>query len=176
MAGKNEQKNSLTSKTEYPTMQDKVGEKKMDASATRIVKRLFDIERNIRELQREANALKKALEVAGVKPEYKTTLEMLDDNESTYAEYQPFEHSTLVDACRRILADHPGKKLTKSQIEYYAVRGGYKFSTNDSKNSVDITLRRLVADGYCEVERVRGIQGNSYWIAEGNVEAAKKQV
>ena len=155
-------------------MQENVGGKKMDASATRIVKRLFDIERNIRELQREANALKKALEVAGVKPEQKDWADMLDDQESTYAQYQPFEHSTLVDACKRILADHLGKRLTKSQIEYYAMRGGYKFSTTDSKNSVDITLRRLVADGYCEVDRVRGSQGNTYWIAEKEAETAKQ--
>jgi hypothetical protein len=31
-------------------MQESVGGKKMDASATRIVKRLFEFERNIREL------------------------------------------------------------------------------------------------------------------------------
>jgi hypothetical protein len=77
---------------------------------------------------------------------------------------RPFEDMTLVDACRKILADFPGTALTKSQVEDYALQGGYKFTTQDTKNSVSGTLRRLAAEGVCQVTRVKGPHGNKYYI------------
>jgi hypothetical protein len=58
--------------------------------------------------------------------------------------------------------NHPADYLTKTQVEYLAKRGGYKFSTADSKNSVAVTLRRLATEGKIEAQRIRGAAGNKY--------------
>lgn len=160
--GKNK-KERLTSTTQYRTVYAvarMVGT--MDAAVKKMIDKLRDLQGDIARLQRQADSLREALELIGIKPTTGFFDEAMDQK---YEKSLPFKNATLVDACKRILTDHEGKYLTKGEVEYLAVMGGYEFSTNDRKNSVDVTLRRLVKNGSCEVERMLGPEGNKYrWI------------
>jgi hypothetical protein len=96
------------------------------------------------------------------------------DHEHEYRTFLPFANLSLPEGCEKILRDYKGEKLSKSHIEYLLARGGYRFDAKDSKNSVDVTLRRLAADRKCEADRVRGMRGNRYWIqaAEPEMESS----
>ena len=137
----------------------------MDATTKQMLDRLSELERKIGMLNSQANSIRTALELVGVRPSDDNPLD--ESVDSRYAATVPFYQTTLVEACKRILMDYKGKWLSKTQIEYLAAMGGYQFSTDDSKNSVDVTLRRLTERGFCEVQRNRGPQGNTYrWIEE----------
>ncbi|MGA2876101.1 MAG: hypothetical protein ABSE82_11260 [Nitrososphaerales archaeon] len=135
---------------------------KMDATVKKIVEKYQDIQRQIRVLTREAESIKQTLALIGYRPEYLANLfgdGILNEDEK-YAETLPFKHSSLVDACKQVLKDHPLNWLSKTQVEYLVTMGGYEFATENSKNSVDVTLRRLGSDGLCQVEN--NPQGNKY--------------
>jgi hypothetical protein len=132
----------------------------MDATAKKLIEKMADIQRQIGELRRQSYALSTALEAIGMRVEDDDPF--CDPSDAEYAQNRPFAHTTLVAACKRILRDHRGKTLTKTQVEYLAAIGGYQFETDDSKNSVDVTLRRLADVGFCEVDRQKGPEGNKY--------------
>lgn len=134
----------------------------VDATTQKLLARLQELEREKWRLSRDINAIQTALRLAGVRPDGDGDRTKVEHHETDYVVKQPFAEITLVDACKKILRDYRGHWLTKSQLEYLVVRGGYKFSTDDSKNSVDVTMRRLAAEGFCEAERVRGSRGNKY--------------
>ncbi len=136
--------------------------KEMDATAKKLADAMADTQRQIAALQRKANALSAALEEIGLRIEDADPFSLPSD--AQYADDRPFVHSSLVAACKRILRDHKGRSLNKSQVEYLAAIGGYPFATEDSKNSVDVTLRRLAESGFCEVEKAR--EGNKYFCRE----------
>jgi hypothetical protein len=142
----------------------------LDATTKKLLGKLLefeqqikDIERQaeseIKELQHQADSIKASLRLVGIKPESRWED---DEAETEYALKQPFANLSLVDTCKRILDDFPDYLLTKSEVEYLAGRGGYKFSAKDSANSVDVTLRRLAQDGLCYVQKSRGPKGNTY--------------
>lgn len=136
------------------------GKHNVDATARKLVQRMQELERQRWHIDRELQSIRTALSVAGIKPGKHKGL--TDTQEATYVSKQPFASLTLRECCEMILKDHRGEWLSKSEIEYLIVRGGYKFSTGASKNSVGVTLQRMKDDSICEVERARGAQGNRY--------------
>jgi hypothetical protein len=133
----------------------------MDATAKKLVEMLAGLQRQIADLQRQANAVSSVLESLGLRLED----DPRNPSDARYAEDRTFAATSLVDACKRILADQAGKYFTKGQVEYLAAIGGYPFATGDQKNSVAVTLRRLADQGFCEVERAGGHTGNRYrWV------------
>ena len=152
-------KNVLTCTTQTRTISD------MDATAQQLLEKLTELERQAESINQKIYSIKTALELIGIRPEDRTPFD--EGMDSAYARMLPFLNTSLVEACKRVLMDHKRQALTKSQIEYFAGVGGYRFATDDSKNSVDVTLRRLVAQGCCAVDRNRGPHGNRYiWISE----------
>jgi hypothetical protein len=134
----------------------------MDVAIKRIAEKYAEIQRQIRVLTREAESIKQTMALIGYRPEYLSEVFADSDpsQDEQYAEKLPFKHTTLVKACKQILVDHKFQWLTKNQVEYLASMGGYEFSTDNPKNSVDVTLRRLASHGFCEVEN--NLQGNKY--------------
>jgi hypothetical protein len=147
----------------------------VDATARRLVQRLDELAEQQSRINRERQAIVTALEVAGVKPDdgmFKG-MGLPGMKESRYMSNGTFANKSLPVACEIVLKDHKDQWLSKTEIEYLIVRGRYKFATSNSKNSVGITLRRMAEEGLCEVQRVRGQQGNRYrWPSEA---AAKKK-
>lgn len=145
----------------------------VDSTTQKLLKRLLEIERQTAMLRHERDAITTALSVAGIRPP-DAAAQILDFKESAYLRDQPFKDTPLTDACLTVLRDYAGKWLTSSQVEYLVSRGGYKFSTRDSQNSVSVTLRRLVGQHGVAAKRARGAKGNQYaWIkakeeGEGN--------
>ena len=90
--------------------------------------------------------------------------------EAQYARLLPFRNTSLKDACLTVLRDAKPEPLTMSQVEYLVLRGGYNFTTEDTKNSVAITLQRLAGEGLIDAERIRGTRGNKYHFPQANKE------
>lgn len=144
----------------------------MDATALKLVQRLNELNEQQGRIARERTAILTALEVAGVKP--KGLVEGLPGSqESRYRLNGTFKGRSLPASCEIVLKDQKGQWLSKSEIEYLIVQGGYEFSTGNPKNSIGITLQRMADEKLIEVQRVRGQQGNRYrWPSE---EATKKK-
>lgn len=128
----------------------------MDPSVKKLLKNLQELEFKRSVLGRDIDAIRRSLEMLGLK------VEDASHSEGEYAARRPFKRVPLTEACLVVLKDHKEHWLTKSQIEYLIARGGYEFSAKDTGNSVDVTLRRLATAGKCEAERVRGSTGNRY--------------
>ena len=136
----------------------------MDETATRLVAQLQDLEVEERRVAEEKKIIIRALEIAGIRPTEIST------DEAAYGKTRPFRKSGLVNACKRVLMDSEDEWLTKSDVEYLVMRGGFQSKAKDSKNSFDVTLRRLAADGFCEVDSSNRQQGNKYrYTAKKNV-------
>src|SRR5260221_682447 len=82
--------------------------------------------------------------------------------EDRYAERVPFRIMSLPDACMAVLVDHRDISLDKNQVEYLLTLGGYPFEAKDPTNSVEVNLRRLAADGKCEVTKGAGSTASEY--------------
>ena len=132
----------------------------MDVTAKKLVDTLADIRRQIAALQQQANSISTALETAGYRS---TDLDrtLSDPRDKDYAERQPFRNRSLVHTCKQILNENAGMAFTKSELEYLATIGGYPFSTDDSINSIDVTMRRLAKQGFCEIARPEGRKGRA---------------
>lgn len=135
----------------------------MDATTKKMIDKLSKLRMQINDLMREAHSIQRTLELIGIKPEEVDDAPFGADWDERYSQSLPFMRTTLVEACRRILVDNRGRHLTKSQVEYLASMGGYRFSADDPTNSVEVTLRRLAADGFCQVERGTGPHESQYW-------------
>ena len=144
----------------------------LDSTTKKLVQRLQELELARRSIDLEARALMTALSVAGIKPSHNVGKgvelkggifdQLPTPQESAYISKQLFADMSLKKCCEIVLREHKEKWLTKAEIEYLIVRGGYSFSTDNPKNSVGITLRRMAEEGLCEVQRVRGASGNRY--------------
>lgn len=133
----------------------------MDATAQKLMQRLQELQEQTNRIARERQSLLLALEIAGVKPKGEGG-RMTGTQEAQYEVNQSFRGRSLPASCEMILRDHKGQWLSKSEIEYLVIQGGYQFSTGNSKNSVGVTLQRMADDKIIEVQRVRGQQGNRY--------------
>lgn len=163
----NRERNRLTSTNEYRTLgANKKGTREVDATARSLLRQLQELEREDWRIREKIKAIHTALRMAGIKPEVGEILWGQSPHETEYAVKEPFAEATLTESCEQVLKDYASHWLTKSNVEYLITRGGYKSSAKDAKNSVDVTLRRIAADGKCEAERARGAKGNKYrWIS-----------
>jgi hypothetical protein len=136
----------------------------VDATAKKLLAKQDELERTRWRIEQELRAVRMALNLAGVRPGDSTA--KMDHREGEYYVQHTFAKMTLGEACETILKDFGEQWLSKSQIEYLIVRGGYQFSAKDSKNSVGVTLQRLAEGQKCAVQRTRGAAGNRYrWIS-----------
>lgn len=161
----NRQKNHLTETDSIRTLVHVAPGEEVDRTAKKLVERMRQLEIQKWHIERELSSIRIALDVAGVKPEkkYKGGADL---TEARYVRDEPFKNGmTLAQACYVILHDYTPEWLTKSQVEYLAVRGGYSFSTKDPRNSLDVTLRRLAAADKVEADKIRGSRGSKYrWV------------
>lgn len=165
-------KNRLTCtrhyRTLYATVKTALG---MDATAKKLIEALATARRQIAALEQQAKSISAALEAAGLRAS-ELDITLGDPRDKTYAETLPFKTMSLVNTCKQILYDNQTLPLDKSQIEYLASIGGYPFSTDDSKNSVDVTMRRLAGQGLCEIfpaddlRQPKGRKGNCYMLSQ----------
>jgi hypothetical protein len=162
--------NALTCINSISTVVRESGTRDMDATARKLVQRMAELEHERGRIDREIHSLRTALGVAGIKPG--KIRSAMGFHEAAYVSKQPFAAMTLPQCCETILKDHRTDWLSKGEIEYLIVRGGYKFNTKASRGSVGIALQRMARDGQCDAERMRGINGNRYrWPQEGKGEA-----
>ena len=143
----------------------------MDATAKKLIEALATARRQIAALEQQARSISAALEAAGLRAS-ELDFTLGEPRDKTYAETLPFKTISLVNTCKQILYDNQSLPLDKSQIEYLASIGGYPFSTDDSKNSVDVTMRRLAGQGLCEIfpaddlRQPKGRKGNCYMLSK----------
>jgi hypothetical protein len=148
----------------------------MDATTKKLVERLEQLEFQRANITHEIGAIMTALTVAGVKPDKGLFITTPDGQEDQYLRKQPFADISLRESCEKVLRDRRGEWLSKSEIEYLIVRGGYQFATSNTKNSVGITLQRLKKEGWCAVDRSRGSRGNRYrWLEESSQAQERKK-
>jgi len=160
----------LTCTTGNGTNEYREGGNELDATTRKLVQRMQELELQRSSIDRELRALMTALSVVGIKPKHSignTQLggmfnEMPTQQEGAYISKQLFADKSLKECCETVLREHSDKWLSKAEIEYLIVRGGYAFSTDNSKNSVGITLRRMAQEGLCDAQRARGASGNRY--------------
>lgn len=129
------------------------------------VKRLLDERESLRRkrmaLDRQIVALDVALGVLGVrvKDQRGDYTEVVEEH---YAKDQPFKNLSLAAACLMALRDHADLLLDKNKVEYLLTLGGYQFEAKDPTNSVEITLRKLAAEGKCKAIKRPGPHGTLY--------------
>ena len=139
----------------------------MDATAKKLVARLAEIDEQRARLRRERDAITTALAATGWRPP-DASQNVYSHEESTYITTEPFRTMSLADACLSVLRAYAGKTqaheqwLDKSQVEYLVTRGGYPFKTGNPTNSVNITLRRLAKEGFCEAHAAHGSRATRY--------------
>ena len=131
----------------------------VDATTKKLIGKLEELEMEQQRIDSQIKALRDALTLAGIRLDTDRLTEHW--REVSYSTEKPFIRMSLPDACEKVLSDHRDYWLSKSQIEYLIVRGGYRFSGN-SKNSVGVTLQRMIESGRILAQRMRGPQGNRY--------------
>ena len=134
----------------------------MDATLKKLVKKLDELQVQRMRIAREIDAINTALKSLGLKPKPMN----MDAHEALYVQQKPFTGTTLPEACKMVLKDYRDRWLTKGQIEWLVVRGGYNFAAKDSVNSIHVTLQRLATEGSILSERVKGSRGNKYRFAD----------
>ncbi len=149
----------------------------VDITTKRLMKVIGDLDVQISQLRRKRDAAYTALELAGVRPKKDTMASLPSQMEIGYKANKPFADMMLSKACLKVLRDNKGEWLTKANVEYLVALGGYVFDTDDPKNSVNVTLRRLTSDGKIEAERIRGSRGNKYrWVDSPDEESRPKRL
>jgi hypothetical protein len=151
-------KNVLTGTNSFGT----VGQEQMDATVTKLLNRLKQIEWERLRLGKERDGIYTALAVAGVRPPTDQAQWLPSHKENEYALRQPFSKMLLTEACVAVLKDYVDQWLSKTQVEFLLARGGYESEARDTKNSINVTLRRLAAEGRIEATHARGAHGNRY--------------
>jgi len=139
----------------------------LDATSKKLVDRQNEIDRLMASLRAERNAITTALSIAGIRPPvaHKT---IYNTQENEYWREQPFKSMSLTDSCLKVLRDSAEHEdiaqqwLNKNEVEYLVTRGGFVFKTEDPTNSVNVSLRRLAEDGYCEAHGGKGSRGIRY--------------
>jgi hypothetical protein len=161
------QEKTLTCTNYARTLYEKArGVDLVDATARKLVETLATLRRQIASLQEQEKSIKLALESTGLRSKKFGQVGWWPDGclDDRYALDQPFKEMTLVNTCKKILSDSTTFAFTKDQIEYLAVVGGYPFLTEDRKNSVDVTMRRLAQQEFCQIIRGKGQTPNQYTI------------
>ena len=126
----------------------------MEQAAKKLLKERDALYGEIRKLKKRIEAINTGLEI----------IELRVADDPKFAELEgslpnSFHDKTLPQSCSWIFDLYDGW-LDKNQVEYLLTVGGYPFDAKDPTNSVDVTLRRMVTDGECEVEK-RGFLGTA---------------
>ena len=142
----------------------------MDETSAKLVSALQELERERWQIAGKIDAIKSALKLAGVVlPQYHPVFR--NKHEFEYTTRQPFSNMGLTDACERIVKDHAPEWLSKNQVTELVEMGGYKSDAQATKNSVEVTLRRLASRGRIEIAKGKGRYGNRYrWTPPVNPE------
>lgn len=145
----------------------------MDPSAKKLVDEYERLRRQRVRIDRTMDGIRTSLTIMGIRVD--DGVGFMDRLESKYADQKPFREASLGQACLKVLADHEGFRLDKGQVEFLLTLGGYPFEAKDPTNSVEVTLRKLAADGKCEVDRQGGPLGNRYGAvkAHGNAKSGE---
>ena len=155
----------LTTTTACRNIRLSEGERKdVDATVKKLVDKLQELELQKHRLNLDIDSIKRALSMLGIEPPSMQA----GVRELQYVMRQAFRDVRLTDACLTILQDAEGEWMTKAQVEYLLVRGGYRSTAKDWKNSVDITLRNLADKNLIEANRAMGRNGNKYRFSKGN--------
>jgi hypothetical protein len=150
----------------------------MDATQKKLNERLAQLDNQLYALRRERDAITTALSVAGARPPEAHKM-IYTAQESEYWREKPFSKMALTDACLKVLRDHAEHEesheqwLDKNQVEYLLSRGGYEFKAEDATNSVNVTLRRLAAEGYSEAHGGKGSRPIKYHFLKERLPDAK---
>src|ERR1017187_4721180 len=112
----------------------------MEQSARKLIKERSQLQQQIAKIDERIKAINTALEI----------IELRLANDPKFTEVE--------------------NSIDKNQMEYLLTVGGYCFDAKDPTNSVEVTLRRMAADGQCEVEKRGGSYGNLYRAAPANQE------
>jgi hypothetical protein len=133
----------------------------LDTSVKKLLEKRRELELERVRVDRKIRSIDTALNLIGVKPDKHTRSAGC---EVRYQGENPFKTMPLKQACEKVLEDNAGEWLTKTQVEYLLHCGGYESSAKDSTNSVEVTLRRLAQEDFCDVKRSKGAKGNRYSI------------
>jgi hypothetical protein len=133
----------------------------MDETSAKLLSALQELERERWRISGKIDSIKSALKLAGVAvPTHEPVFR--NKNEFEYTTRQPFSNMGLTDACERIVRDHTPEWLSKNQVTELVEMGGYKSDAQATKNSVEVTLRRLASRGRIEIAKGKGRYGNRY--------------
>jgi hypothetical protein len=133
----------------------------LDETAARLISVLRELERERWRIGGKIEAIKSALRLAGVPlPAHEAVFR--NKTEFEYTTQQPFANMSLTDACERVVKDHTPEWLSKNQVTELVEMGGCKSDAQATKNSVEVTLRRLASRGRIEIAKGKGRYGNRY--------------
>lgn len=144
-----------------------VQEKTVDPTTRKMLNRIDELDREMARLSKERHSIFTTLGSIGYR-QPGANINIPTSTEARYQNSRPFSSMTLTDACLTVLRDQAKAKelheqwLDKTQIEYLAVRGGYKFEAEDSINSVHVTLRRLCNEGLIKANKGKGSRSTKY--------------
>ncbi|MBS1857082.1 MAG: hypothetical protein JST11_17055 [Acidobacteria bacterium] len=142
----------------------------MEDAVRKLITRKMALRRQRRQIDREEAAIDTALGVIGFDPKRQAMRDGFMEQaqlEDKYEESRVFKDMTLADACLQIVNDYRPRAVDKNDVEYCLTIGGYPFTTDDPTNSTEITLRKLAADGKCEVEKGKGSTPSRYHSLRG---------
>jgi hypothetical protein len=127
----------------------------LESITRKMLKRMDEIDALTSALREERDQITSALLAVAYKPA-QSYRSIYTRKETEYALRKPFRQMSLTDACLKVLKDHSDEWLDKNQVEYMVARGGYEFKAEHATNSVHVTLRRLVHEGFCEAYSGKG--------------------
>lgn len=138
----------------------------MEAGLKKLLDRREVLLRQKLAVAQELDAIDKALNIIGFATDDRIGYREL---ESAYANEKPFKAGTLSEACLRLMSDCSGVGLfdcevwiDKSEAEHLLHTGGFRFGKGNPTNSIEVTLRRLAAQGKCSVQKRGGPYGSKY--------------
>jgi len=158
-------KNLLTETSNAHTIDDE--SKKMEPGLKKLLDRQAALRKQKALVEQELGAIEKALEI----------MQFASDDPGGYAELEkrytsmrPFAGArSLADVCLILLSDCESLGLfetsvwiDKSEAEHLLNVGGFQFGKGNPTNSIEVTLRRLAAQGKCLVQKRGGPHSSRY--------------
>jgi len=138
----------------------------MEPGLKKLLDRKEVLQRQKIAVSQELDAIEKALDIMGFAADNAGGYR---DLEEQYAKEKPFKGKRLTEACLALMEDcgsvglwgHP-LWIDKSEVEHLLQIGGFQFGKGNPTNSVEITLRRLAAQGKCAVRKRGGPHSSKY--------------
>jgi len=140
--------------------------KKMEPGLKKLLDRRTLLRRQRVATDQELSAIEKALEIMQFASDNPGGYEELEQD---FRETRPFAGKSLADACLMLLHDCESVGLwersiwiDKSEVEHLLNVGGFQFGKGNPTNSIEVTLRRLAAQGRCSVQKRGGPHSSKY--------------